>query len=142
MSAQIAWGSILLGMCSFLHLILIVGWVGALKRQFIERIGFSAFMKTGILIGGTLLLLVVSHTLQIWLWAAVLIWLGALENLPTAIYFSLVTYTTLGYGDVILSDAFKLFGAMASVTGLLNFGISTAFLVAFIGKVLPNNLGD
>jgi voltage-gated potassium channel Kch len=90
---------------------------------------------------GTFGLLVLSHTVQVWIWAIVLIWLEALPNLFEAIYFSLVTYTTLGYGDVVLSDNHKIFGAMASVTGLLNFGVSTAFLVAILGKILPNHLG-
>jgi len=60
---------------------------------------------------------------------------GALPDWNTAVYFSLVTYTTLGYGDVVLGPGLRIFAAFSAVTGLLGFGISTAFLVGAIGKV-------
>ncbi len=142
MTAQIFWGSLVLGACSLVHLILIIWWVGYLKTRNDQFHPSSRFFKLFVPIAGTFALLIISHTLQVWIWAVVLIWLGALPALFEAIYFSLVTYTTLGYGDVILSDEYKVFGAMASVTGLLNFGVSTAILVAILGKILPNHLGE
>jgi hypothetical protein len=57
-----------------------------------------------------------------------------------AIYFALSTYTTLGYGDVILGREHRTFAAMAAVTGLLNIGLSTAFLVGMFSKMLQNPL--
>jgi len=56
---------------------------------------------------------------------------------PESIYFSLVTYAALGYGDVVLGEHFRIFGAMESVTGLLMFGITTAFLVGYFSQVSP-----
>ena len=67
---------------------------------------------------------------------------GAFGDPATAVYFSLVTYTTLGYGDIVLAENIRLYGALASVTGLLAFGLSTAFLVAVFAKLLPNHLAD
>jgi hypothetical protein len=142
MTAQILWGSLVLGACSLVHLVLIIWWVGYLKSRTNRLLHSTKFVKLFIPIAGTFALLIISHTIQVWIWAFVLIWLGALPALFEAIYFSLVTYTTLGYGDVILSDEYKVFGAMASVTGLLNFGVSTAILVAILGKILPSHLGD
>ena len=142
MTAQILWGSLVLGACSLVHLILIIWWIGYLKTRTERLHQSSKFFKLLIPIAGTFAVLVLSHTIQVWIWAVVLILLGALPVLLEAIYFSLVTYTTLGYGDVILSDEYKVFGAMASVTGLLNFGVSTAILVAILGKILPNHLGE
>ena len=63
---------------------------------------------------------------------------GTLPDLADAIYFSLVTYTTLGYGDIVVGSGFRVFAAMAAVTGLLNFGISTAFLVGLIGRLMAD----
>lgn len=140
MTGQIFWGSLLLGICALIHLILIVYWVGFLKSLETALKDFKPFMRGLIPIGGTFALLVFSHTIQVWIWAGFLIWLGALSVGQDAVYFSLVTYTTVGYGDVTLTDQFKIFGAMASVTGLLNFGVSTAFLVGVIGKVLPQHI--
>ena len=142
MTAQILWGSLVLGVCSLVHLVLIIWWVGYLKSRTNHLLHSTKFLKLFIPISGTFALLIISHTVQVWIWAVMLIWLGALPALFEAIYFSLVTYTTLGYGDVILSEEYKVFGAMASVTGLLNFGVSTAILVAILGKILPNHLGE
>lgn len=94
------------------------------------------------LIAATFTMIVLAHTLQVWLWALTLLYLEAQSDLRSAIYFSLVTYTTLGYGDVVLSPEFAVFGAFASVTGLLTFGISTAFVVGVVARVLPRSFGE
>ena len=57
-----------------------------------------------------------------------------------ALYFSLVTFTTLGYGDIVLGEGLRIFGAFASVTGLLAFGLSTAFLVALMTRMFEEHL--
>lgn len=141
MTGQILWGSILLVACSTIHLICIVWWIEFLKKQNAAFQKRSSLMSVFLPISGTFLALVFSHTLQVWLWAASFVGLGALQETEEAIYFSLVTYTTVGYGDVILDDAHKIFGAMASVTGVLNFGVSTAVLINVITRVLPKQFG-
>ena len=142
MASQFIWGSVVLGLCSLLHLVFISWWIGILKSFTIKVSGTGRFQSVFVPIAGTFALLIFSHTVQVWIWAIILIRLGALPELFQAIYFSLITYTTVGYGDLILSDPFKIFGAMASVTGLLNFGVSTAVLVAVLGSALPNHLGS
>ncbi len=79
--------------------------------------------------------IIFAHTLQVWIWSSGFVLAKALPDWNTAIYFSLVTYTTLGYGDVVLGPGLRIFAAFASVTGLLGFGLSTAFLVGAAGKV-------
>jgi len=83
-----------------------------------------------------------AHTLQVWIWSSGFVLAEAISDWNTAIYFSLVTYTTLGYGDVVLGPGLRIFAAFASVTGLLGFGISTAFLVGAIGKVFVVSYND
>lgn len=87
----------------------------------------------------TFSLVVVGHAFQVWVWAIAFAVSGALPNMGEAIYFSLVTYTTLGYGDVTVSDGYRTFAAIGAVTGLLNFGLSTAFLVGLLGKLLSED---
>ena len=140
MTAQIFWGSLVLGICSAVHLALIVLWIGLLKPQSNRISSRSRLLRIAFPIFGTFALIILSHTIQVWIWAGSLVALKALPNFFDAIYFSLVTYTTVGYGDVTLSSEYKLFGAMAAVTGLLNFGVSTAFLVGVLGKALPDHL--
>lgn len=84
-------------------------------------------------------IVVMGHAFQVWLWAMAFTVLGTLPNIDDAIYFSLVTYTTLGYGDVTVANGFRTFAVIAAVTGLLNFGLSTAFLVGLLGKTLSDD---
>lgn len=85
---------------------------------------------------------VLAHTVQVWAWAATFIALGALTGFADALYFSLVTYTTLGYGDVTVGQDFRLFAAMAAVTGVLSFGLSSAFLVGLLARILSAHLRE
>lgn len=82
------------------------------------------------------MLLLFSHTAQVYIWALIFWWSGALQGAEAPIYFALVTYTTLGYGDVTLGDNFRIMGAMASVCGVLMFGLTTAFLVGALARLL------
>lgn len=89
----------------------------------------------------TFLIVLAAHTVNVWLWACVLLWVRALETLEAAVYFALVTTTTLGYGDVVLHRRWRIFGAMAAVSGLMTFGLSTAFLVAIVQILFEARLG-
>ena len=137
MFVQIWWGSIVLGLCAAIHIVCIVGWIEILKKHARRFTGNDGFFRVFLPISGTFLALILSHTMQVWIWAMCYVWLHAIPSISEAIYFSLVTYTTVGYGDVILPEEHKIFGAMEAVTGLLNFGVSTAVLVSVISKVLP-----
>ena len=66
--------------------------------------------------------------------------MGVLPDIGEAIYFALVTYTTLGYGDVTLPTGYRIFGAFGSVTGLLAFGLSTALLVGLFGRLMQREV--
>jgi hypothetical protein len=76
--------------------------------------------------------LVVLHHVEAALWAAVYIGLGVFADWDTAIYFSIVTMTSVGYGDVVLSGDWRLLAAFQAMNGMLLFGLSTAFLFAVL----------
>lgn len=96
-----------------------------------------AALHSALIITGAVAALVAAHTVEVWIWAISLLLLGAVHGISDAVYFALVTYTTVGYGDVVLAPAFRVFGAMAAVTGMLVFGLSTAFLVAILTRHFP-----
>ena len=141
MIGQILWGSLLLGCCVVVHvagLIAAVLWFRVRKgwlqhTSIVRRLAFLLAVALAAIVG--------AHTIEVWLWAATLIWIGALPGLNEALYFGLVTYTTLGYGDVTLAPEFRIFGAFASVAGLLTFGLSSAFLVGLFVRLLPGDIG-
>ena len=85
---------------------------------------------------GAVLPLFFGHLAQVGLWAVVLIWLGALQTYDDAFYFSLVTFATLGYGDLALAPGYRIFGALAATCGSLMLGWSTALIFAAISHAV------
>jgi hypothetical protein len=79
--------------------------------------------------------IVLLHLAEISLWAAYYVWCGAMPDLPSALYFSAVTYTTTGYGDVVLTEGWRLLGAVEALTGILMCGWSTGFFFAILNRV-------
>lgn len=75
------------------------------------------------------------HTAEIWLYALLYVLLGAFGNFEVALYFSTVTYSSVGYGDVLLSREWRILGAIEGATGILMIGWSTAFLVSMLGQL-------
>lgn len=68
-------------------------------------------------------------TAGVWLWALTLWGLGIFIHLESSVYFSLVAYTTLGFGDLLLPPEWRILAGMAAANGLLNFGLLTATLI-------------
>ena len=74
-------------------------------------------------------------TAGVWIWAITLRELGIFVTLEASVYFSLVSFTTLGYGDILLPHEWRLLGGMAAVTGLLNIGLLTAMLIEVLRHI-------
>lgn len=79
--------------------------------------------------------LVAGLTVSSWLWAAVFLMIGAFDSIEPAIYFSVVTFTTLGYGDITLTNEWRLLGSISSLNGLIIVGLNTAFLAEAISRI-------
>lgn len=75
------------------------------------------------------------HLIEIATWAVLYTWGGALGDLQDAFYFSAVTYTTTGYGDLVLPEAWRLVGGVEALTGILMCGWSTGFFFAVVSRV-------
>lgn len=73
-------------------------------------------------------------TVSVWSWAFSYWGLGIFATLEEAVYFSLVSFTTLGFGDVLLPQEWRLLSGMEAVNGLLMFGLLTAVLVEVLRR--------
>ena len=85
----------------------------------------------------TALVLLSLHVLEVVVWAAAYLALP-LESISTveeAVYFSTVSFSSLGYGDVVIKNSWRLLGGIQSMTGLLLFGWSTALLFAVVQRI-------
>jgi Ion channel len=74
-------------------------------------------------------------TTGVWVWATAMYELGAFATLEEAVYFSMVSFTTLGLGDVVPPHEWRIFAVMASVNGFLSFGLLTALLIEALRQV-------
>jgi hypothetical protein len=90
----------------------------------------------------TVLGLFLIHTVEVWAWAIAYFLLGAFAGFDEALYFSTVTFSTLGYGDLTLSPEWRLFGSLEGVNGFLLIGWSTAYLVSASTRHGPFRVGE
>jgi hypothetical protein len=79
--------------------------------------------------------IVLLHVVEITAWALIYVWGGAITGIQAAAYFSAVTYTTTGYGDLVLPEDWRIVGAIEALTGILMCGWSTAFFVAVVSRM-------
>lgn len=83
-----------------------------------------------LVINVVMFLLVLGNLGQVAVWALLFMALGEFPSLYEAYYHSAVNFATLGYGDIVMSDANKLLGPLEAVNGVLMIGVSTAALMA------------
>ncbi|MFZ1726614.1 MAG: ion channel [Albidovulum sp.] len=74
-------------------------------------------------------------TAGVWIWALALWALGIFVTMEASVYFSLVAFTTLGFGDILLPQDWRLLGGMAAANGLLSMGLMTAMMVEALRHV-------
>lgn len=75
------------------------------------------------------------HTVQIWSYASVYYLLDEIPTFEKALYFSTVTFASLGYGDIVLSQKWRMVSAIEAANGVILFGWSTAFLLTVTGRL-------
>jgi hypothetical protein len=98
------------------------------------------FWKNLAVVTLVMLITAAAHLTQIALWAVVFLLCGEISDFEKAFYFSAQNYTSLGYGDVLLSDRWRLLGPLEAINGLLFFGLSTALLFAVVSHLIANRL--
>jgi len=92
--------------------------------------------------GQAISLAFLAHLIEIALWAVLFIICGEFKEFGIAYYFSAVNYTTLGYGDLIMSPSWKLLGPLEAADGTLMFGVSTAIIFAVIVRLIQAQFED
>jgi hypothetical protein len=130
-------GAILVIITVILHAVGTTGWLRVLGRRYADEEGLVRAGKTLQALIGTVIVLLVLHTLQIIVWAyayLAIVPAGELDSFEVAVYFSFVTFTTLGYGDITLSEGWRLLSGIQALNGIMLVGWSTAMLFAVVQK--------
>jgi hypothetical protein len=134
----VATGLLLANLLSFAVAIALV--VSLMSR--VIRTGYSgeSFWKNVAIMIVVTLVIAAAHLTEIALWATAFRASGEIPTFEKALYFSSQNYTTLGYGDVILSDRWRLLGPLESINGLLLSGLSTAAMFAALSRLVSRRL--
>lgn len=138
MAHHVIVGSLLVLLTTFVHAGGTMAALAGLRRAHrIERTHIGrAFMVSSLVVGMFLLSL-----FEAVLWALAFLQVGAVPDFETALYFSLVTFTTLGYGDVTLGPDWRMLSAFEAANGIIMFGWTTALVVAYVQRLMPKR-GD
>ena len=121
-------GLLIVLICAILQCAMIAA-LGIAVRAFRASKHFRpGYIHETALLSSVVIALVCGMFLQVSIWAAVFVATGEVKDASRAIYFSLVNFTTLGYGDITLSEEHAILGAMEASNGILMLGLSTSFL--------------
>jgi hypothetical protein len=108
---------------------------GLMRSHALDRTGFRPV--TGIVIALACWLILV-HLAEIAAWGLFYCWQGCLPDAESAVYFSAVTYTTVGYGDLVLPKPWRILAPLEALTGILMCGLSTGLFFALVSRWLSN----
>ncbi|MEH6758927.1 MAG: potassium channel family protein [Parasphingorhabdus sp.] len=95
----------------------------------------SKILKLMISLLAIVLWMLAAISIAVWIWAAAFLALGQFGDLETALYFSVVSMTTLGYGDIVIGKEWRLLSGLIAANGLILFSLTTAFLIEFINQL-------
>jgi len=111
------------------------------RRMRLNKFHENLWVATGALSGG-MLIVFVGHLLQVGLWALLFVGLGEFESYASAFYHSMVNFTSLGYGDIVMSEGWRLLGALEAAGGILMFGVSTGVGLAVVTALIQRRGDD
>lgn len=118
--------------------------VVVLVRMFAQRIekfrhgrGFGFDVRV---VSTVMLVLFAGHILQFATWAMLFVWLDQFEDFATAFYHSTVNFTSLGYGDIVMSPQWRLLGGLEAANGVLMFGLSAGTLLSVMNRLFNRHV--
>lgn len=106
----------------------------ASKERNTEGFRFESYVISTIL-----LMLFAGHLFQIAIWAALFMFLGEFSDFLTAFYHSAVNFASLGYGDIVMSEKWRLLGALEASNGVLMFGLSAGTLLSVMTRLFARH---
>ena len=120
-------------------LITIIHYLRRARR--LGRFGAGFWQDLTIVAGATQLALM-AHLVEVAAWAVVFQLCGQFPDFAAAFYHSAENYTTLGYGDVVMSASWRLLGPLEAADGMLMFGVSTGMIFAVITRLIQTKYPD
>ncbi|WP_309643295.1 potassium channel family protein [Phenylobacterium sp.] len=132
---QLFAATLLVGFTALLHLAGLAGLIALIQAHGKRVRTPHVRLNQALLVLVAVFALIALHGVEIWLYATVYALVGEFPAFEDALYFSTSTYATIGYGDLVLSPAWRIVGAIEGVNGIILLGWSTAFFVSIVGRL-------
>lgn len=100
----------------------------------------ATYLRTMVVLSGVLFLLMFGILGQVAIWALLFQFIGEFDNYRTAFYFSAVNFSTLGYGDIVMSERWRLLGPVQALNGVLMVGLSTASFMTTLRDAVKHSV--
>ncbi|MGA7225340.1 MAG: ion channel [Candidatus Acidiferrales bacterium] len=126
----------------FTHALAVMATLSFVRRE--KRLGREgkSFWNDFVMVMLTMTFTMAAHLIEIAWWAILFIFCGEFREFGTAYYHSAVNYTTLGYGDLLMTPAWRLLGPLEAANGMLMFGVSTAMIFAVMQRLIQARFVD
>jgi hypothetical protein len=129
---------------TFGNLVIQILAVVLLLRVLNRKLNSNGFRKGFLMefriVGIVMIILFAGHLLQFSTWAALFVYLGEFADFNSAFYHSAVNFTSLGYGDLVMSEQWRLLGALEAANGVMMFGLSAGTLLAIINWLFVRHI--
>ena len=134
MMTQLALGTLVIAINAVIQAEMFTAFAQQLEKVIIHlRRTFRRFANTATIVICVLFVMSV-QTVNVWVWATAFYLTGVFEAFEPSLYFSLVTFSTLGFGDIILDEKWRILSGLTAANGLLSFGWSTAYMVELVRR--------
>jgi len=130
--ANVLIGCATMVVCIVLQCLVVALMLVYLQRSKAARGQRATFWRAARLLTETMLILMLGNLIQIAVWSCLFLRLGEFSDFATAYYHSTVNFSTLGYGDIVMSEKRRLLGGLEAANGVLMFGLTTSALYAVI----------
>ena len=142
MEINLILGSAMMGVCLTIQCVVVSVLLRLLfvlkQRRFIKTslLGMSSVLIV------VMMIMLLGNLLQITLWAWLFLLRAEFNQFTTAFYHSMVNFTTLGYGDLVMSKQSRLLGALEAANGVLMFGLTTSVVFAVLSELMRRTWDD
>jgi len=132
-------GSVLLFINMVIQVVALLFIIDYLLRRINAKRMTPGFRTDITVMGVVLMILFVGHELQFAVWAALFVYLGEFPSYETAFYHSVVNFTSLGYGDIVMSEKWRLLGALEAANGILMFGLTASSFIGVMTRLFARH---
>src|SRR5829696_4720613 len=130
----------IVAVCSVIHVGVIVLVAQFLRLKYLALETLTSLTQQAFVLVLVFAVVIGLSLIETGIWAAFYYFRGLFPNFETALYFSLGTYSTIGYGDVVLPQRWRLLGGIEGISGVLLCGLSGAFVFAVLNVLFQSRV--